>query len=218
MWKKGYNGINWYNEVSIPCKHCAKRMFFWFFRQNLPLWTVKVDRVPLKKQKKIVYRPTVTGFRQSSIYTFIWYTNIYSMIDLANLLVSVPSKTPLLFFRSSELAQIGSFSQLWNHPVMLLAQKYYKTFVIFVVPFMANEVQVTRILGSKVVWRQRTWVFYVFWCSARLLLKRKVFVTWQSHHILLVVGSLPVNPQNPLFTSEFTENAFCSLSACSRVS
>ena len=44
---------------------------FWFFRQNLPLWIVKVDRVPLKKKKKIVYRPTVTGFRQSSIYTFI---------------------------------------------------------------------------------------------------------------------------------------------------
>lgn len=61
-----------------------------------------------------MYIPTVAGFRQSSIYTFIWCTHIYSMIDLANLLASVPSKTPLLFFRSSELAHLHHFPRCKN--------------------------------------------------------------------------------------------------------
>lgn len=80
------------------------------------------------------------------------------MIDLANLLASVPSKTPLLFFRSSELAHLHHFPRCKNDKSLkppskapcskILQNICFLTSFFFVVPFMANEVQVTRILGE----------------------------------------------------------------------
>lgn len=143
-----------------------------------------------------MYIPTVAGFRQSSIYTFIWCTHIYSMIDLANLLASVPSKTPLLFFRSSELAHLHHFPRCKNDkslkppskaPCSKILQNICFLTSCFCCAFHGKWSPSNKDPGEKVIWRKRTWVF---WCCASLLLKRKVFVTWQSHHILLVVGSL----------------------------